>query len=243
MKGMILGLAFVSLLATPLAVAGVLQGSAKIQAAQRATLAAQVDGNITRIYVDEGETFRKGQVLFKSSCRSSQIQLNSSKTELTALNNLLQSSRKLLAAGVTDKASVREYEARYARVFGDVNRLTHDIAMCTVKAPYVGRVANKELYEHDWAQRGQGVLEIISTEQLEAEVIVPIKALTILKAGDKFIVRMSAIGYDIPAQVKSFNAEADANSQTIGLQAVLLDIPEALRPGMIGEAIFVRNKQ
>ncbi|MDQ6963209.1 MAG: HlyD family efflux transporter periplasmic adaptor subunit [Mariprofundaceae bacterium] len=242
MKKTTLSLCVLAWFFAPSAFAEVMQGSAKIQAAQRAILAAQVDGNITHIYVDEGEVFKKGKILFKSSCRRTHILLKSAKTELKALNNLLASSRVLLAEGVTDKASVREYEARQARIMGDVNRLNHDISICTVKAPYVGRVAKKELYEHDWAQRGQGVLEIISTEQLEAEVIVPIRALNQLKSGDKFIVRMTAIGYDIPAQIKSFNAEADANSQTIGLQAVLLDIPDALRPGMIGEAIFVQSK-
>ncbi|MDX8378089.1 MAG: HlyD family efflux transporter periplasmic adaptor subunit [Mariprofundales bacterium] len=215
-----------------------IQGSARIQAAEQATLSAQLPGNISRLYVDEGESFAKGARLFASDCREPAVQLKASRVELASLNRLLSSAQKLLAAGAADRSTVEEYQARTSRLRGQVDYLKYQTGICLVRAPYAGKVAKHLLHAHDWAQQGQGVMDIISSTALEAKIIVSVSALTVINPGDAVLLRINGIGQSLRAKITGFDVVADPNSQTIGLKAILLDTHPLLRPGMIGEAVF-----
>lgn len=202
-----------------------------------AVLSAEVSGVVQRLPVQEGSTFAAGDVLvvFDSSLQAAQLeraeaQLQAAEVSAAAAEKLLQ-----LKSGGQVEANLAAAEVRKAKA--EVRYANEMLARCTLRAPYEGRLAQRRVQEHEFAQAGQPVLEIIQTRGLEVEFIAPSRKLERWQPGSRISFVIDETGSTYHARVARTAARVDSASQSIKIVATLEESPPELIPGMSGSLV------
>ncbi|MEX1165607.1 MAG: HlyD family efflux transporter periplasmic adaptor subunit, partial [Hydrogenophaga sp.] len=85
---------------------------------------------------------------------------------------------------------------------------------------------------------GQPLLDLVRSGVLLLKLNVPSRWISTMKMGNKFNVTIDETGKTYPAEVRRINSRIDPVSQTIELEATLLQTYRELLPGMSGVAQF-----
>jgi len=202
-----------------------------------AVLSAEVSAVVRRLPVQEGAAFAAGDLLvvFDSSLQEAQLeraeaQLQAAEVSAAAAEKLLQ-----LKSGGQVEANLAAADVRKAKA--EVRYATEMLARCTLRAPYAGRLAQRRVQEHELAQAGQPVLEIIATGGLEAEFIAPSWKLQRWQPGSRISFAIDETGSTYYARVARVAAQVDSASQSIKVVATLEGSPPELIPGMSGSLV------
>jgi membrane fusion protein (multidrug efflux system) len=202
------------------------------------TLSSQIAGRIEKISVQNGERFTQGDLLVEFDCTVQNAQLQKARSELLATRKRHEANLKLqefksigdldvaISAAEVDKA-----RAEYALVKAQVD-------MCTIDAPFNGRVIKRIAKPYESVNQGQALIEILDDSELKVELYVPSRWLLWLKQDTEFTVRIDETGKTYPARMTSLGARVDAVSQSIEITAVISGNHPELLAGMSGEARF-----
>ncbi|KIT16898.1 efflux RND transporter periplasmic adaptor subunit [Jannaschia aquimarina] len=148
----------------------------QVRALDRAPLAFEVDGRVSRVTVDIGERFEEGDVLAELDTHLLEIALQERRAALIEAEARLEESRQefdrqsvLFARGVVSEALLETVQASL-----DAARSRHEIALrgietaqdrlndATLRAPYDGSVAARLVEPAQTVASGRPVLEIQS---------------------------------------------------------------------------------
>lgn len=209
---------------------------AQITSLQRITLSSEMPGRITRLKGLPGDRFKKGSMLVSFDCteqkallRKAQAMEKSGVTELAVQKRLLE-----LDAGSTMEMS--KAEARLAESRAEVSVMKARVSRCQIKAPFAGRVAQREASEHEYVRVGTPLLEVFAKSSLEIRLIVPSRWLAKMKKGDPFQVAVEETGRVYAAEVIRTGAVVDPISQSVEIAGRIKDKSSELLPGMSGWA-------
>ncbi|WP_374245137.1 efflux RND transporter periplasmic adaptor subunit [Zoogloea sp.] len=185
------------------------------------TLAAEVGAKVNRVAVREGERFKAGQVLIVLDCSLQAAQLNKAKATLTAAEKTYAANTRLAELNSVGKLELETSQSEVAKARADVSLMNATLSKCQIAAPFGGRVSEQKVREQQFAQPGQGILEIIDDSALELEFIVPSRWMAWLKDGYRFQVKIDETGGTYPAKVIRLGAKVDPVSQSVKTIAVI----------------------
>ena len=177
----------------------------KIKAAENVKLAFRVAGPIKKIYVNEGQQVKKGQLLAELDARDYQLQYNATQAEYTQVKDESDRVIELYRRG---SVSVNEYDKAVAakkRITALYQAHRNALNDTRLKAPFDGYIQNKYYSAPEIINQGTPVLSMLNDDYYEVDVDIP--------AGD-FIRR---------EDFKSFSAVADAFPD-VNLPLELMDI-------------------
>ena len=145
----------------------------KIQAASNVKLAFRVAGPIRKIYVNEGQYVKKGQLLAELDPRDYQIQFNATQAEYTQVKGEADRIIELYRRG---SVSVNEYDKAVAarkRVTALYNAHRNALNDTRLKAPFDGYVQNKYFNAPEIVNQGTPVVSMIDNDYFEVDVNIP----------------------------------------------------------------------
>lgn len=133
---------------------------AEINALQNVDLRSRINGFIENVYVDEGQTVRKGQTLFsisskkyqqdllkaKAVLKSATADLKSAEIEMDNIQNLLSKNIVAQTELEMQKAKVDALKAKVAEAESDEAQAALNLSFADIKAPFDGiinRIPNK----------------------------------------------------------------------------------------------------
>lgn len=202
------------------------------------TLSSQIAGRIEKINVRNGERFTQGDQLIEFDCTIQRAQLQKARSELLAIRKRHEANLKLqefksigdLEVAIS-AAEVEKARAEYALVKAQVD-------MCTIDAPFNGRVVKRIARPYESVNQGEALIEILDDSKLKVELYVPSRWLSWLKQDTEFTVHIDETGQTYPARMTALGARVDAVSQSIEITAVISGTHPELLAGMSGEARF-----
>lgn len=203
------------------------------------TLAAEVGAKVNRVAVREGERFKAGQVLIVLDCSLQAAQLNKAKATLTAAEKTYAANTRLAELNSVGKLELETSQSEVAKARADVSLMNATLSKCQIAAPFGGRVSEQKVREQQFAQPGQGILEIIDDSALELEFIVPSRWMAWLKDGYRFQVKIDETGGTYPAKVIRLGAKVDPVSQSVKLASAINGKFPELIAGMSGTVLLV----
>lgn len=211
-----------------------------VVAGEQTVLSAEVAGKVTELAVQEGERFRKGDVLAKVDCRIHRLTRDRLTAEARSAEKTLLVQRQLaeLNSGSALDAAVAESELARARA--EIAIASETIEKCSVAAPYDGRVVAVEISRHQHVAVGQPMVEILDDRELEVEIIVPSHWLAWLKTDAAFVLTVDETGARYAGHIVRAGTRIDPASQSLKIVG-RLDAPApagTLLPGMSGTASF-----
>lgn len=209
-----------------------------VRAVEQAQIATDLQTRVAKIGFQEGERFRKGDVIVEFDCRKQRAELTASEATLLEMTLTLDKYRLLQRAQAAGKNDLEIAEARAAKASAETQGLRSHLEQCVLKAPYDGRVLEMNLHAHESPQPGKPFVGIISDGALEIDLIVPSDWLRWLAVGEQTTFTVDETKTDFLISVSRIGASVDAISQTVKIVAVFADPPAKVLSGMSGTAIF-----
>ncbi len=172
----------------------------KLVPVKKALISTRLSGYIMKIYRDEGEFFRKGDVLveidsteLRSRLRSLEAQLWAAKKELLVRKKIFLRNKKLLKYQAISKEAYElssvSFETAKAKVKSleeQIKQIKSQLSYALIKAPFSGVVLKKLKEQGDLTMPGVPILEVEDpSEGYKVLVQVPQEILPSLKKGQK----------------------------------------------------------
>jgi RND family efflux transporter MFP subunit len=213
--------------------------SGNLQAAQEATVRAQISGTVLQTFVDEGSRVGDGTLLARIDDRTIRDQYLSARSAVTsaqsaadvAKRNLERSERLAAAGAIADRdleTARTQNEAAQSQLADAKARLTlqeKQLADAQLRAPFSGIVARRHVSGGDVVQPGGEMFMIVDPSSMRLEGSVPANQLAAIKVGSP--VQFSVSGYPgrtFSGRITRINPVADP---TTGQVRVVVAIPNA----------------
>lgn len=211
---------------------------AVVKAKQSATLSSQLDGKVEKIHVQEGDSFKKGDVLVAFDCRVHQAELQKAKAQIAAKKSEYYANQRLAKLNAVSNVELANSKSEFEQAQADLDIKSHTVSLCEIIAPFQGNVAKLNVHEHENVQHGQALLEILDNTELNVEAIVPSSWLTWIRAGKTYHLYIEETGREYPVTINKVLPQVDAVSQSVRIIGRIDGNYHELIAGMSGLAKF-----
>ncbi len=219
-----------------------LSARAVILSVDRTILSSEIAGEIIELSKSEGDSFKKGDTLIKIDCSVYKAQKRKIEVEKEISKLQLEKNKKLDTFGSIGTFEIQISQENYNKQQAENDIAAINVSRCSIQAPFDGRVASKKVSKHQSIKPQDELLEIVSSDNLEAKVVVPSSWLIWLKRGMEFDLMIDETKTKIKAQVVQLDSVVDPTSQSLSIRAKLIKPFENIIPGMSATAIFYQQK-
>ena len=224
--------------------------SGNLQAAQEATVRAQIGGTILQTYVDEGTRVSTGTLLARIDDRTIRDQYLSARSAVTSAQSAaevaqrnLERSERLAAAGAIadrDLETARSQNIAAQSQLADAKaRLTlqeKQLADAQIRAPFSGIVSKRQANSGDVVQPGAELFRIVDPTSMRRDASVPASQLSAIKVGAP--VSFNVSGYPdrtFEGRITRVNPLADPTTGQVRIAVSLPNTGNNLVGGLFAE--------
>jgi len=224
----------------PQAWVGELAAVGSLTAVQGVTVSAEQPGKIVAIAFQAGSRVRTGDLLLRQDTSTEEARLPGAEADVVLAKANLDRARFLLAE---DAGSQLDYDtalASHSQAVAEVEQLKAAIAKKTVRAPFTGKLGIRLVNLGQMLKEGEAIVSLQTLDPIFADFALPQQALAQLKTG--IAVRVTTDAYPgevFGGTITAINAEVDAATRNIRLQATVANSGEKLLPGMFARVAVV----
>ncbi len=223
----------------------------------RSLFAAEVEGLVKELYVDEGDTVKEGQVLAKLGSSILEIQLEVARaarneaTEryLQAKGELERSIKLRRSESISEKKFLDDrfeamaWEKRVRQRDAQISRLEDELAKKTITAPFSGFVAKKHTEVGQWVEQGGDIVTLIDLAYVHVVVQVPERYVDKIRVGDLASVSVDALGNKrFPGKIIAIIPEGDREARTFPVKVEIKNKNFRTKSGMLCHVTFSLGK-
>jgi membrane fusion protein, multidrug efflux system len=208
-------------------------GTAALVADHEAQVVAKTSGVLKKLYVEEGETVKAGQLLAEldeSDARNKLLQAEAQmhKSEATYAHAEAAIPKQLIPQFEYEQDKFDLAEKRAAREGAEIQ-----LSYTRILAPVDGVLAERSVKVGNMIQANQNVFRIVGMDPLQAVLNVPERQLGILKAGQAVQLEADAlVGKKFTGSILRIAPVVDAASGTFRVTCQFRDQTGTLKPGM-----------
>jgi membrane fusion protein, multidrug efflux system len=197
------------------------------------TLGAELPGTVREISFDSGASVRRGAVLVKLDTTTEQAQLESAMADASLAKITLERQRNLRKMNAGTQADLDAAEARAKQADAQVTNLEAIIAKKTIRAPFDGRIAMRQVELGQIVSPGTPIASLQSVDPIYAEFALGQQALAELKLGQEARLRTDIFpGASWQGKISTINSEVDVATRNVRIRATFPNADGRLRPGM-----------
>lgn len=213
--------------------------SGNLQAAQEATVRAQISGTVLQTLVDEGSRVSTGTLLARIDDRTIRDQYLSARSAVTsaqsaadvAQRNMERNERLATAGAIADRdleTSRSQNVAAQSQLADAKARLTlqeKQLADAQIRAPFNGIVSKRQVNGGDVVQPGGEMFTVVDPTSMRLEASVPASQLSAIKLGAP--VAFSVSGYPDRAFTGKITRVNPIADPTTGQVRVVVSLPNS----------------
>ncbi len=187
---------------------------------------------------------RKGAVLVKLDTSTEEAQLDASVAEQALAKLNLERAESLRQGGSNTPADLDATQARAKQANATVASLRATIAKKTIRAPFDGRIAIRQVELGQVLSAGTPIASLQSVNPIYAELWLPQQALVDLKVGQRARMRTDIFpGETWNGEVTTINTEVDVATRNVKLRATFPNSDGRLRPGMFANVDVLSSEK
>jgi membrane fusion protein (multidrug efflux system) len=213
----------------PIAVTARTTGS--VEAAERATVTAQVTGTVTAIRFAEGQRVEPGSVLVELDSAREAAAVRAAEAELRDARRQLQRLTGLPSGVGVSAADVDEARARRETAQARLAEAEAALAERTVRAAFAGVVGLRKVSPGSLVEPGAEITTLATVDRLKLAFQVPTELLPRLRVGLPVIARAPGFGGEFEGRVTRIDNTVETATRTIAVEAELPDA-RRLKPGV-----------
>ena len=197
------------------------------------TLGAELPGTVREIAFESGTFVKRGALLVKLDTSAEVAQLAAAVADASFAHVNLERARRLRQDQINAQADLDAAEARAAQADGTVANLRALIAKKTIRAPFDGRIAIRQVELGQVVSPGTPIASLQSVTPIHADFWLPQQALAELRRGQRTRLRTDAFpdaAWD--GEITTVNPEVDPATRNVRVRATFPNADGRLRPGM-----------
>jgi membrane fusion protein (multidrug efflux system) len=217
---------------------------ASLVAEHGVTLGAELPGTVREIAFEAGTAVKRGQVLVKLDTSAEQAQLAAAVAEASLARLTLERARRLRRGEANAQADLDAAEARAAQADASVANLRATIAKKTIRAPFDGRIAIRQVELGQVVSPGTPIASLQSVSPIHADFWLPQQALAQLVAGQQVRMRTDAFpdaAWD--GEITTVNPEVEPATRNVRVRATFQNRDGRLRPGMFANVEVLSSEE
>ncbi len=224
-----------------------IQATGQLTAKADATIAAQVDGQITEIRVRESEAVEAGQVLLvidperrQLEVTNARAQLAKARAELAVATRNYERTKSLSKGNAASEARLDEDRTREALgqsaesgAEAQLGLALRALSDATVRAPFSGLIARRYVSVGEYLSAGTSLFDLVALDPIEVEFT--LAEIDSAKVALGHPVEISVAPYPdetFTANVSMISPTIDPRTRTLRVKAELLNPQGRIRPGL-----------
>jgi len=218
-------------------------GTAPVEAFTDATVIAKVGGEIRKIYVEEGDDVKAGQILARLDgdrlrLEQQQTEANLRKLQRDYQRNVDLNSRGLISEGDFEKI---RYEMESLEATNKLAKL--QLSYADIRAPIDGVISERFIKLGNTLEREAPTFHVTSLEPLVSYLHVPEREFRRILAGQNATLVIDALGGELfAATVARVSPIVDPATGTFKITIEVKDETRRLKPGMFARIGIVYDK-
>jgi membrane fusion protein (multidrug efflux system) len=207
-------------------------------------LAAELPGTVREIGFESGALVKRGAMLVKLDTSAEEAQLASALASASLARLNYERAQKLRQSQANAQADLDAAEARAKEADATVANLRATIAKKTIRAPFDGRIAIRQVELGQVVSPGSPIASLQSVSPIYADFWLPQQALAKLKVGQATGLRTDTFpGAEWKGEISTINPEVDASTRNVRVRATFPNEDGRLRPGMfVNVEVLAREK-
>lgn len=217
-----------------------------VQPERRADLRAEVSAMVLRVFKENGDAVRKGELLvslddavLRDNLSSAEEGSRAAGQSLDSAERQYQRQKSLQAQGMVSMQALEEAEMRrnnaqseWVAAKARVAAARQQLERTLVRAPFDGMVSARKVSAGDTAQIGKELVQIIDPASMRFEGLVSADQMGVLRAGQPVRFRINgADRQEATGRIRRIDASANPVTRQV---AVLVDFTGDVRPPIVG---------
>lgn len=208
-----------------------------IEAASASVLSFPVAGNITKVYVREGQKVAEGSLLAEVNDASFKQAYSAAQATLRQAQDGYDRLKLLHDKGSISEVQWVEMETKLAQAVSSEAIAKRNLENCKLRAPYSGVVGKVSAEEGMNVLPGNTVLTLLQTHGMQVNIPIPENVISSVTVGQPVRISVSALNNRIyEGKVGSKGVIANALSHNYEVLVPLKNSDGALMPGMVCNA-------
>lgn len=217
-----------------------------VQPERRADLRAEVSAVVLRVFKENGDTVRQGDLLvslddavLRDNLSSAEEGSRAAGQSFDSADRQYQRQKSLQAQGMVSMQALEESEVRrntaqseWVAAKARVAAARQQLDRTLVRAPFDGMVSARKVSAGDTAQIGKELVQIIDPASMRFEGMVSSDQMHVLKPGQRVSFRINGVeGQTATGKIRRIDASANPVTRQV---SVLVDFTGDARPPIVG---------
>lgn len=223
----------------------------ELRAPNHADIAAEVDGRVTELHIEEGTHVDAGAALLELDPVRRQLGVDAAKARVAEMRAGLQEARReverrrvLRKNDIASMAAVEKAEtemrltgSRLAAALAELGVAERSLSEATVRAPFAGMLVERKVSLGEYVQVGTPLVELVSLDPLDVVFSLAEVDSGRVEVGQRVIVTVAPFpDEEFEAIVDVVSPTIDPRSRTLRVKASLDNSRRRLRPGLFARA-------
>jgi membrane fusion protein (multidrug efflux system) len=221
------------------------------------TVAAEISGKVTKVYVRTGATVKKGELLAELESKDYRFQLNLAEAEIRRLtvklenqNKILERNKTLVEQNFISPNALDNISSEKNEIFEmlEIAKANRDIAKSNLEktkiyAPINGKIQKQLPSIGDFLKIGDGIYQIINNKKVRAHIPYPEQLANKIKPGMDIQLSSAISQSTITSKIAELKPSISQESRAIDVIANISNLPN-WQPGSTvkGTIIFSSKK-
>lgn len=204
-----------------------------LEAVQGVTVESELTGKIVKIAFESGQKVEAGDLLVQQDTSTEEAQLRAAEAQVVLTKLNLERADELLEEDVIPQSAHDQAVSDYRQAVAQADNIRTIIRKKTIRAPFSGRLGIRLVNLGQNLNESQEIVSLQSLDPIFANFLLPQQRLAVIREGMTVRVTTDVLSSEpIEGRITAINAEVEAATRNIRVQATVSNPEEQLRPGM-----------
>ena len=205
-----------------------------VDAEKHVFVSPELNGQVEKIYVSEGEKVKKGALLVSLNTKVINSNIEEVKTGLELARKVFNKQHELWEQNIGSEIEYLNAKNAKESAENRLKTLKTQLEMARIRAPFSGYIEKISGKEGEMASPGMPILEIVNLSEMKIYADVSEKYLANISEGDIAIARFPSLpGIEIEVPVYRTGNVIDRNSRTFTIELKIKNPDNQLKPNLM----------
>jgi membrane fusion protein (multidrug efflux system) len=223
-------------------VAAYISATANLVAENDVSVLSEVEGRVTSLSVDEGDSVRRGQVLARLEPSDEEIALRKAQVRLANAELAYERSQDLMAKELVSRQDNDRLTVDFQIASQELAEAEWALAQTVIKAPFGGRVTLRDIQLGQHVRPGDKLFQITDFEPLIARIYLSESDIVGLEPGTLTKIQLNASPeISLTGRIRQISPIVDTATGTVKVTVEAMSPPPEIRPGSFVSIHVVRE--
>lgn len=207
-----------------------------VQTKENILIYPEFQGVLTRVYVNEGDKVRKGQILAKIDDGGLSSQVAQMEAQYQLAKTTFERQERLWNQNIGSEIQYLEAKTNKESMQSSLNQLRSQLGRSTVRAPFSGEIDEIVTDQGQVVSPGgQALMRIVNLSDMYVKASVPENYLGSVKKGTQVKVTFPALNTSMDAAVKSVGNYINPNNRTFDVEIDVPNKDKSIKPNLVAK--------